>query len=428
MSASRTSASAARAVWTAEMIACLLELRLGLLLPLFSRSRAPAQLQDAWKQLHDEFALETGADVSVPQLKNKYQQLKREYEEAQRRLQRRRLSGQAGTAAAEGDGSGDEGGDADDSTSNADAADPALPPYWRTVKAAFSGADGRDGVSFFCRPKKKYGARVDGDGGDGGDGSDGAARDTPTASNADQVSTASENDDETPVSRRDNSSNATTAAFTPATSGDAAAPRTATSDAGPARGSVAYPQVVIPRRLSFPSAQQAPRISNSSSSSSNGTSSSNGSSSHIDSSSSVPRAEADARPRSSGVKRPLPREDQQSAPPTQATDDPPTTTTTATQVARTEGDSTIAQAILAAGERIARAMVESARILAGAPHSASSTTSSPPATEAARYEDIAAKQDAHERMLEALAQSAKSSEALLRTLAESALRRQDRRS
>lgn len=133
MSATAAKPQHVRAAWSGEMIACLLELRLGSLLPRFSSGRAPVQLQEAWNQLQSAFALETGANVSVQQLKNKYHQLKREYEETKRRIDAHNNSSSS-------------------STNQTDEL--VLPMHWDVVEDAFGKSDGLRGVSFFRRGVK----------------------------------------------------------------------------------------------------------------------------------------------------------------------------------------------------------------------------------------------------------------------------------
>lgn len=388
-----TTSSSARAVWTTEMIEKLLQLRLGPLLARFSRSRAPTHLQDAWNELHDEFVEATGVVVPVTALKNKFQQLKREFEETHGRLMVKHDMGNHndGQKSQLGDTDGDtvrDDSSSDDDDDDSDSRDdPTLPPYWRVMKTAFKGAGGQNGVSFYNRPSKQLNA---------------------IAASLSAVAAASGSKNGSPVSAKPELQPL------PEESGSSTG-SVNESDEAPtvASASPAHPQIVIPRRLSLPAPQ--PRASaavrrdavsstNGSNTSTTATSSTSTSTSTTSSSQS-PTPGEEERPRLSGVKRPLSREDPERS--TDALD--------------------VAQAIVVAGETIAQALLEAARLIANAPVASAAASSSTlllsEANANSSLEAIAAKQSAQERMLKSLTESVKGSEVLLQSIAESAVNR-----
>lgn len=143
---------AGRTLWNSDMIACLLELRLALLLPQFAAAGgAPGALKGAWKTLQLKFAIATNVNLSMLQLKNKYQQLKREYQLTTQLLEERvkREAKRNDRSGSDGGGSGDEGdSENEEGKEYGDELDGSeeivLPQYWHLVQKAFDDVDGND--------------------------------------------------------------------------------------------------------------------------------------------------------------------------------------------------------------------------------------------------------------------------------------------
>ncbi|GAB9471134.1 hypothetical protein Gpo141_00008358 [Globisporangium polare] len=144
---------AGRTLWNSDLIACLLELRLGHLLPQFAGAGgAPGALKDAWKTLQVKFATATNVNLSMLQLKNKYQQLKREYqlttqllEERAKREAKRNGRGDGGDGCLHSSGEDDDEEDEEESVDEQpDGPEIVLPQYWDMVQKAFDDVDGND--------------------------------------------------------------------------------------------------------------------------------------------------------------------------------------------------------------------------------------------------------------------------------------------
>lgn len=144
---------AGRTLWNSDMITCLLELRLGLLLSQFAGAGgAPGALKDAWKTLQLKFAIATNVNLSMLQLKNKYQQLKREYQLTTQQLEARRTrEAKRNKAPATGAGAGADDDTEDDGDDDEvafyeldDNEEIALPQYWSLVQKAFDDVGGND--------------------------------------------------------------------------------------------------------------------------------------------------------------------------------------------------------------------------------------------------------------------------------------------